>query len=60
MKMSLLLQESAFCEVHCSGSGDGKVGWAEKENGTSLPTVNISLTILSPNLKQLIQVIGFK
>ena len=46
--------DPAFCPVHCSGNQDS-VGWAEKENGTLLPNVNLSLSVLGPNMKQLVK-----
>ncbi len=35
-----------------------QVGWAEKENGSSLPLVNISLQIFGPMLRKVIKVRG--
>jgi len=47
--------DSAYCKIHCNESRDTKLGWAEKENGTMLPNVNVSLSVLGPNIKSMIQ-----
>ena len=48
--------DPAFCPVHCPQSNqDSSVGWAEKENGTLLPNVNLSLSVLGPNMKRLLK-----
>ena len=48
--------DPAFCPRHCPASSqDSSVGWAERENGTLLPNVNLSLTLLGPNMKRLLK-----
>jgi len=48
--------DPAFCPVHCPQSNqDSSVGWAERENGTLLPNVNLSLAVLGPNMKRLLK-----
>ncbi|XP_059096874.1 meiosis regulator and mRNA stability factor 1-like [Tigriopus californicus] len=41
------------CPIHAP-SNEGE-GWAEKEAGTQLPSVSVSLAILGPNLKQVLK-----
>ncbi|TRY80409.1 hypothetical protein TCAL_12735, partial [Tigriopus californicus] len=41
------------CPIHAP-SNEGE-GWAEKEAGTQLPSVSVSLAVLGPNLKQVLK-----
>lgn len=41
------------CSIHAP-SNEGE-GWAEKEAGTQLPSVSVSLAILGPNLKRVLK-----
>lgn len=43
------------CSIHAP-SNEGE-GWAEKEAGTQLPSVSVSLAILGPNLKRVLKVL---
>ena len=42
-----------FCSKHSTGP-DNSVGWAERDNTTCLPNVNISLKVLSENVTRLL------
>ena len=50
-----------YCSQHSSmssnnvGNEQEKQGWAEKENCTHLPTVHVSLNVLTPNVKKLVK-----
>ncbi|KAK3875906.1 hypothetical protein Pcinc_019252 [Petrolisthes cinctipes] len=45
---------SRYCKVHCSGP-DKSVGWAEREQDSSLPNVNLTLRVLAGSIHSLLQ-----
>merc|ERR1719495_118711 len=48
--------DPAFCPIHCPAENqDPSIGWAERENGVLLPNVNLSLSLLGPNIKTLLK-----
>lgn len=50
-----LALDTPFCLKHAPKKGDEQ-GWAERENGTSLPIINVSLQKFGPNMIQIVKV----
>lgn len=47
--------DSAYCLLHNPEPKESNKGWAERENGMPVPNVNMSLSVLGPNVRNLIK-----
>lgn len=50
-----LFLDSTICPIHSSTVKDETKGWAERETGAPLPNVIIGMSVLAPNVKNLIK-----
>ncbi len=53
---TLDLLESAQCQKHAPQAASEKMGWAEKESGSSLPLVNVSLQVFGRIMRRVVKV----
>ncbi len=51
------LESAGGCPKHAP-TEEEDMGWAEKDNGTFLPMVNIGLQMFAPNMRQVVKVRG--